>query len=85
MAFSNLGHFVQEHICTASRAGNTKGDIALCERGGQENSEVHEEIYPESPVEKVKKEFRRSLQKMFSDSDRVEEIMSDIERWEAGR
>lgn len=72
------------HICVASRAVNTGDDIELGETGGRGYPEVHEEWFPAGPVEKAKKEFRMSLQKMFSDAGRVESIMSDIRGWELG-
>lgn len=75
---------MQKHICVASRAVNTEDDIELGEMGGRGYFEVHEEWSSAGPVEKAKKDFRRSLQKMFSDAARVESIMSDIRGWELG-
>lgn len=59
--------------------------MELAERGGREHPEAHEESLPESPVQTAKAEFRRSLQKMFSDATRVDKIMSFITHWENGR
>lgn len=68
----------------AFRAVNTEDDVELCERGTRDDTEALEEALPESPVKKAKNEFRRSLQKIFSEARWVDSVMDDVQVWEDG-
>lgn len=78
-------HDLGKLICVFSRADHVEADVETGGRGKQEELEVQEEYLPESPLDKAKNEFCISLQKMFSDTARVEQIMGDIALWEYGR
>lgn len=84
-ALSNLGHYIWKYIRVVSRAVKTEGDVELGEVGGREILEANEESSSEGSARRAKTEFRSSLQKMFSDAARVEEIMKNIKLWEDGR
>lgn len=83
-ALSYLGRFFRKHICISYHRGHTDGDIESLGTDGGEEAET-EGTSLESPIGRAKSEFCRSLQKMFSDASRVEEIMWDIAIWEEGR
>lgn len=72
-----MGHSVRKHTSTSSYTGHLEDDVEVGERDNQEGTET-----PDGPVETSKNEFRTSLQKVFSDADRVERIMGSIESWE---
>lgn len=80
---SDLGHSVQKHICEASRAVNTEGDVELGERGTRDDTEAPEETLPESRAVKAKIESRRSLQKIFRNARWIDSVMEDVE-WKNG-
>lgn len=68
-----------------SRAGHVEADVETGRRHKREEADVPEGSSPESRLEKAKNEFCISLEKMFSDAARVEQIMGDIALWEYGR
>lgn len=79
-AFTNLSLSVRKHICLSSHMEHTQGDVETGERGGQEEVDAPEKPFIEGPqVTKAKNEFRRSLQKIFSETCWVDLIMKDIE------
>lgn len=85
---SSFGCSIRKRICAAPHTRSTESDIELGGMDGadgRKDFEAPEGSFPESPVEKAKKEFRMSLQKMFSDADMVKEIMKDVKLWENRR
>lgn len=84
-SFSDLGHSVRKHICVDTRAVNTEGDVELGERGTRDDTEAPEETLIEGRVKKAKNEFRRSLQKVFSEARWVDSVMDDVQMWENGQ
>lgn len=66
----------------ASRAVKTEDDVELGERGTRD--EAPEETLPGSLAEKERNEFRRSLQKIFSEAEWVDNVMDDVQDWEIG-
>lgn len=84
-ALAYLGRYIREQICVSFHAGNTEGDVESGERVIQEEAKAPEASSSESPAEKVMDEFRRSLQKSFSDPECVNTIMNWVRAWGDGR
>lgn len=78
---SALGHTVRKDCCISSHTGHLEGDVESGAIVTLQEFEGPERTSPEILAEKAKDEFRRSLHKVFSDPDRVEDIMSDISFW----
>lgn len=68
----------------ASRAVNTEGDVELGERRILDDTEAPETVLPVSPAEKAQNEFRRSLQRIFSEARWVDNVMDDVKYWDTG-
>lgn len=62
------------------QSGHTESDVELGERSTREDAKVPEEATPKTSAEKAKLEFRRSLQRIFSEN-RVNAIMIRVELW----
>lgn len=76
IALLNLGHTaVRAQICVRSHARNTEDDVEMGEIVRREEAEAHEEIALQSPA---MNELRKRLQMVFSDEDRVDDIMRSI-------
>lgn len=80
-----LGRYIREQICVSSHTGNTEGDVESGEGVRREEAEAPEASSSESPAEKAMVEFRGSLQKSFSDAERVKTIMNWVRAWGDGR
>lgn len=76
-ALSDVICTVRVYICETFHTGRTGDDVEMGESARREEAEAHEETC--SPDKKAKNEFRKSLQKFFSEADLV---MSNIEYWE---
>lgn len=74
----DLGHWVRSHACVSCHKIGAEGDAESGERSRRHTVAVIEETHSEGTAEKAKNEFRRSLQKVFSNNNRVEEIMLTI-------
>lgn len=72
-------------MCVSSRTEHVEGDVESGVKKRQNDTEAPEEISQENPLGKAKCEFRISVHRMFSDANRVGEVMSDIKIWEEGR
>lgn len=79
---SDLGYWVRSHVCVSSHTVNAEGAAESGERSRRDTAEVVEEDHSPGPAEKSKNEFRRSLQKVFSNKERVDRIMELVGTWE---
>lgn len=73
-----------ETLNTLSDTGHTIMDVESGQRDGHEGKEDVNEVTCRSNVKKAKDKFRGALQKVFSEADRVDQIMSGIGDWEFG-
>lgn len=74
-----FGHSI---IFMIPRARSIDKDVESGEREIRGTTEVPEEFSYEQTAEKARIEFRRSLQRVFSNVEQVNEIMRYIEDWE---
>lgn len=81
-ALFQLGHWVRSNICVSSHILNVEGDTESGERSRWDTVEAMEETPLQGTAERAQNEFRRSLQSVFKDNYRVDEIMGCIEEWE---
>lgn len=62
------------------RSEHAEDDVESGESDGR--GEAPEDIISESPAEKAKYEFRTSLETVFNNAYRVDEILRDVDLWE---
>lgn len=84
-ALSILRRFAKGHICTSFHIGHVDGDVESLEMDGEEQAKAPGRTAAESLVGEAKSDFCKSLHKTFSDADRVDEMMREIEFWEVGK
>lgn len=84
-ALAYLGHYIREHVCVPSHTGSTEGDVESGKGVRREEAKAPEAAPTENPAEKAMDEFRGSLQKSFSDAERVNTIMNWVRAWGDGR
>lgn len=77
---SALAHSARERICMSCRSEHAEDDVESGERDGR--GEEPEDCISESPAEKAKNEFRTSLETVFNNAYRVDEILEDVDLWE---
>lgn len=69
---------MRSHVRISSHTLNAEGEAESGGRRRRETTSAIEETTLEGPVEKAKNEFRRSMQKVFSDNNTVNRIMVTI-------
>lgn len=78
-ALSNISRAIWTHTCLTNQPTHSGEDVEMGECVGRDEAEAPEEISSEIPV---KNEFRKSLQKVFSDANCVNRIMNNVDRME---
>lgn len=73
-----LSRTVRANTCVPSYTEHLEGDIEMGENDRREEAAAPMVTFSESPTEKAKDEFRRSIQGVFSNSELVDRVMMDV-------
>lgn len=76
---SDLARAIRSHICKPARTEHTESDIEI---GKSIKREKAEAVKATSSENSSNNEFRKSLQMVLSEAERVDWIMKNIDEWE---